>query len=61
MKTQKQLCLEALRKANARHVAIMDAINCRENPLTKNDLEVLIAKFPSRYGQYAGILENLKA
>lgn len=59
MKTQRQMCYDASRKAAAMDVAIMELINCRENPMTRADLAALIKRRPDVYGKYAGLVDKL--
>lgn len=59
MKTQMQSFEDPRAKLAAKLSAFMDAVNCKENPLTREDLESLIAKNPDRYGMFAGFLKTL--
>lgn len=53
---------ELARRAIAdRNAAFVELVTCKTNPLTRRDLEALIAKRPDRYGAYAGWLDKLPA
>lgn len=39
--------------------AFMEMVNCRDNPMTRRDLESLIAKRPHIYGRFSGFLNKL--
>ena len=60
MKTQMQLYKEAERKLAEANQAFMDMVNDPVNPLTNDDLERLIARWPERYGRFSGFLGKLK-
>ena len=58
--TQKQICVAALDKESAMDRAVMDMINCKENPMTNADLESLIKRKPDTYGKYRGLVGKLR-
>lgn len=60
MKTQMQLYQEAERKLAEANEAFMDMVNDPVNPMTNDDLERLIARWPERYGRFSGFLGKLK-
>ncbi len=60
MKTQMQLYKEAERKLAEANQAFMDRVKDQVNPLTNEDLERLIARWPERYGRFSGFLGKLK-
>ncbi len=60
VKTQMQLYKEAERKLAEANEAFMDMVNDPVNPLTNDDLERLIARWPERYGRFSGFLGKLK-
>lgn len=55
-----QLYKEAERKLAEANQAFMDMVNDPVNPLTNEDLERLIARWPERYGRFSGFLGKLK-
>jgi hypothetical protein len=57
--TQSQHFELSRRKIAALNSAFMEMVNCRENPLTRGDLEKLIAKRPHIYGRFSGFLDKL--
>lgn len=59
MLTQMQHFTIAHRKIADLNNAFMDAINCKENPMTRADLAALIARRPDVYGRFAGFLKTL--
>ena len=56
MKTQKQMYYEAVRKTGERDRLFLELLNHPTNPMTKADLEALIARRPEVYGRYTGFL-----
>jgi hypothetical protein len=60
VKTQMQLYQEAERKLAEANEAFMDMVNDPVNPMTNDDLERLIARWPERYGRFSGFLGKLK-
>ena len=60
VKTQMQLYQEAERKLAEANEALMDMVNDPVNPMTNDDLERLIARWPERYGRFSGFLGKLK-
>lgn len=60
MKTQMQLYQEAERKLAEANEAFMDMVNDPVNPMTNDDLERAIARWPERYGRFSGFLGKLK-
>ena len=60
MKTQLQMYQEAEQWIFDRNRAFMEMVNDPVNPLTNQDLERLIARWPERYEMYSGWLGKLK-
>lgn len=60
MKTQLQMFYEQQAKIAARNEAFMALVNHPDSPITNQDLEALIARWPERYGMYAGFIGKLK-
>ena len=60
MKTQMQMYQEAERKLADANEAFVDMVNDPVNPMTNDDLERLIARWPERYGRFSGFLGKLK-
>lgn len=60
MKTQMQMYQEAEQKIFRQNQAFMDMVNDPVNPLTKHDLERLIARRPEKYARFSGFLETLR-
>ena len=58
MKTQQQIFWESHRRIADANDAFMDLINCKENPMTRQDLESLIRRNPARYGRFSGFLDK---
>jgi len=59
MKTQFQLFYEAHRRISDRNNAFMDLVTDESNPMTKQDLEGLIARWPKKYGMFVEFLKVL--
>lgn len=57
MKTQEQMYWESHRKISDRNNAVMEMINCKSNPLTKEDLHELADRFPERWETYRNLLD----
>lgn len=57
--TQKQHFELAHRRIADLNAAFMDAVNCAENPMTREDLAALIAKRPAVYARFSGFLKTL--
>ena len=47
-------------KIAARDHAFMALVNDPDNPITNQDLERVIARWPERYSRYAGFVGKLK-
>jgi len=60
VKTQLQMYREAERKLADANEAFMDMVKDPVNPMTNDDLERLIARWPERYGRFSGFLGKLK-
>ena len=60
MKTQMQMWAEAQQHLSNADKAFMEQATQLENPITNQDLERLIAKWPERYGRFANWLGILK-
>ena len=59
MLTQLQMFEQARRRIAALNSIFMELVNCKENPLTREDLEALIRKRPESYGRFSGFLDKL--
>ena len=59
MKTQYQMYREAEQGIFDRNNAFLEMVNDPVNPLTNQDLERLIARWPERYERYSGWLGKL--
>lgn len=59
MPTQYQLYQQAERKGAALNEMFMELVNHPTNPMTRSDLEALIARRPHRYSRFAGWLAKL--
>lgn len=57
--TQMQQFTLAHRQIASLNDAFMDMVNCKENPMSRRDLERLIAKRPQVYGRFSGFLKTL--
>jgi len=60
MKTQMQMWAEAQQHLSNADKAFMEMVTQLENPMTNQDLERLIAKWPERYKRFSGFLGTLK-
>lgn len=58
--TQLQMYYAAERKIAAGNQLFMELINHPTNPLTNTDLAKLVARWPQRWGRFAGFLGKLK-
>lgn len=59
VKSQHQMYYESERKSAALNSALMETIQHKENPLTREDLEALIRRRPEIYGRFSGFLAVL--
>src|SRR5690606_27957442 len=59
MLTQKQMFYAAQRANAERDKTFMDLVNCRENPMTREDLARNIERRPALWARYAGFLDKL--
>ena len=59
VKTQNQMWREAERRSADLNDAFMEMVNHPTNPMTHEDLEVLLKKRPEVYGRFAGFLGKL--
>jgi hypothetical protein len=59
MADQKRIYEIERRKIAGLNEAFMDLVNHPTNPLTREDLEVLIARRPSQYERFSGFLDKL--
>lgn len=59
MKTQMQMIQEAEQRIFRQNEAFMDMINHPTNPITNQDLERLIARWPERYSRFSGFVGKL--
>ena len=51
---------ELARRNNADiNATFMELVNCKENPLTREDLEANIKRRPELWGRFAGFLNTL--
>ena len=60
MKTQLQMFYQEHDKIAARDRAFVALVNDPDSPITNQDLERAIARWPERYGRYAGFVGKLK-
>lgn len=60
MKTQLQMYWEAEQRIFDRNNLFLELVSHPTNPLTNQDLERLIARWPERYEMYSGFLGKLK-
>lgn len=60
MKTQRQMYDDAHRRIAYINIAFMEMLNDPVNPLTNQDLERAIARWPERYSQFSGFIGKLK-
>jgi len=60
MKTQLQMYREAKQKLFDANRAFMEMVNDPVNPMTNQDLERLIARFPARWERFSGFVGKLK-
>lgn len=58
MKTQLQIFYEVDRKIGERNELFMDMV--RDGSMTNQSLERLVARWPERYGSYAGFIGKLQ-
>ena len=59
MKSQQQIFWEEHRRIADANNAFMELVNCKENPMTRQDLESLTRRNPARYGRFSGFLDKL--
>lgn len=59
MLTQIQHYELARRKIAAGNLAFMELVNCKANPLTREDLAANIARRPALWSRFAGFLDTL--
>jgi hypothetical protein len=59
MKTQLQMFYDAQRRAFDLNCAFIDMVQDKHNPLTRAELEKLIAKRPLVYGRFSNWLDKL--
>jgi hypothetical protein len=59
MKTQVQHFEAAHRKIADLNAAFMELVNHPTNPMTREDIEALIARRPEHYGRFAGFIDKL--
>lgn len=60
MKTQLQMYRDAEQRIFDRNRGFLELVSHPTNPLTNQDLERLIARWPERYEMYSGWLGKLK-
>lgn len=58
--TQEQMFYAAVRRSRELNELFMEMIKDPDQPMTKAELEKLIAKRPHIYGRFAGFLDQLK-
>lgn len=59
MPTQKQMYYAAEKHSGGMNRAFMDLVNCKNNPLTREDLARNIERRPTLWKRYEGFLETL--
>lgn len=57
--SQEEMFRQAQRRSAERDRAVMDMINHPTNPITGAELANLAARYPERYGRYAGLAKTL--
>jgi len=57
--TQLQMFRAAHRSVADANIAFMEMVTCKENPLTRRDLEALIRRNPDRYSRFTHWLDKL--
>lgn len=60
MKTQLQMFNESQQRLFDRNAWFIELVNHPTNPLTNQDLERAIARWPERWGQFSGWIGKLK-
>ena len=55
--TQEQMYWQAHRKTSDLNNQVMEMINCKSNPLTKEDLHKLADRWPERYERFRTLLD----
>lgn len=60
MKTQLQMYRDAEQKLFDANRVFMEMVNDPVNPMTNQDLERLIARFPARWERFSGFVGKLK-
>jgi len=60
VKTQYKMYQEAEQRIFDRNNAFLEMVNDPVNPLTNQDLERLIARFPVRWARFSGFVGKLK-
>ena len=59
MKTQLELYEQARQGIARMNLAFMEMITSKDNPLTNDDLQKMIARWPERYGRFSQFLGKL--
>ncbi len=59
MKTQMQMIQEAEQRIFRQNESFMELVNHPTNPITNQDLERLIARWPERYSRFSGFVGKL--
>ena len=59
MKTQKQMFYEEQRKIGDKDCLVMEMINHPTHPLTKDELNEMIANRPDLYSRYKNLADNM--
>lgn len=57
--TQIQMYYREMRRIAEANRAFMEMVTCKENPMTREDLEALIVRRPDVYRRYASWLDKL--
>ena len=60
MKPQMQYFWESHKRLADADKAFLELVNDPKNPMTNDDLSRLIARYPERYGRFAGFVGKLK-
>ena len=58
-KTQAQMYYDAVKLSGEKNMAFLDMVNDKHNPMTNDDLQKLIDRYPARYGCFSGFIGKL--
>ncbi len=60
MPTQLQIYYKSRQQTSIQNNHFIDIVNDKCNPLTNNDLEQLVIRFPERWAKFSGYIGTLK-